>query len=108
MLYNDAIPHSAGIQTARTLIREPDFVNKIKAKVAAADATARGGGSSRSGSDGRGVGGVSGGGDGGASSTAAADVASKCTNCNACVVATLGEGVLMRCPLRDLEDLAAK
>eukprot|EP00729_Bicosta_minor_P014389 gene14389-6221_t len=40
-----------------------------------------------------------------AAPVAVADVTSKCTNCNACVVATLGEGVLMRCPLRDLEDV---
>jgi hypothetical protein len=36
------------------------------------------------------------------------DIVSTCTNCNQCVVATLAEGKVMRCVLRepvDIEDL---
>ena len=83
----------SAIQMARTLIREPDFVNKIKASVSATNVNS-----------------ICGNLRGGGEEAAAADVMSTCTNCNACVVSTLSEGVAMRCPLRDvdIEDLAAR
>lgn len=70
------------IQTARTLIREPDFILKIEAQLDSAKNNCM---------------------STGVTSSKVEDVISSCTHCNACVVATLAEGLAMRCPLRDGE-----
>ena len=68
------------VQTARTLIREPNFVQLIEHELDNKDRR-----------------------------TAVKDVVSHCNHCNQCVVATLAEGKTMRCVLRppvvDIEDL---
>ena len=68
------------VQTARTLIREPNFVQLIEHELDNKDRK-----------------------------TAVKDVVSHCNHCNQCVVATLAEGKTMRCVQRktpvDIEDL---
>ena len=69
------------IQTARTLIRDPNFVNTIKQEldrncVSKTTTTTK------------------------KLPSLPRDVVSTCTNCNQCVVATLAEGQTMRCVLR--------
>ncbi len=68
------------VQTARTLIREPDFIRKVERQWRDAGRGDEGG------------------------RVVVQDVASRCTHCNACVVATLAEGTDMRCPLREGEE----
>ena len=74
------------IQTARTLIREPNFVKHIERELLKSD-------TQRVNKD---------------IQKPVRDVVSLCTHCNQCVVATLAEGKTMRCVLRppvDIEDL---
>ena len=84
------------VQTARTLIREPDFVQKVESRFR--DEGGGGGGGGGGGAGRRG------GREEEAADRVVQDVVSSCTHCNACVVATLAEGADMRCPLRVGEE----
>ena len=83
----------AGIQTARTLIRDPWFVKTIERELEKNEKRTEI--ESKKGNVGAGEGGESAG---------PRDVVSSCTHCNMCVIASLSEGHSMRCIERTKEE----